>query len=364
MTTQHSNPASQGNTLFQALELLNLKEYQRALEILENLTTSTTTNIDTLIALGRCFLALDLTKDSLETYSKILAKNVNPTFRARAEAELLLDKMDGALSNFESALKYDPNDAEAQFLASIAAYKTGFISHAYKHLESAVSLGFDWDEEIPIDFIAQQVLPGVEFSDFEQIYLDVTDKIVEKKPGSQNRWFALNIPVLEFYMASKPEKKKKRTAHLAQLIDPFVPGNYFDICNDQLEFILKDFSSSQSDARFGLEALKLLNEKKYTEITKLILALQLEHLKEFAEHFALTKDRISELNLQNLIVLLPLPMATAMLFLYSSSVPEDQIQNVSPENIDENILTGLIALCFTTFYQQVKKYQNNTKKKA
>ena len=187
-------------------------------------------------------------------------------------------------------------------------------------------------------------------------------KTKEGKSPGHNRWFAITLPIFWFYTAPPGEEQKQRAAHLFQLIaGESMPDDSMD-GHEQMKNILFDFASSQSDARFGLEALKYLQERNYEQVARLILALQLEHLKEFAFYFRLRPETVADSNMRELVPLLPLRIATILMFLYASSDPQDTIEEMAKQIIDKDFLTKTMAQ-FKAVEATQQKLVNEAKEK-
>lgn len=362
MSSSTSNKSSRAEALLQqAHAYLQQKDYTQALGLLHKVLDFQPFNLDAKIALARCQLALDQYEAAIETYSQVLEKRQNPTFVARGEAELVLGKSLNALKHLESSIQYDAQNTEAHFLAAVAAYVEGFIRNTYQHLKESIDLGFEWEDDEPVDFIIQYTLTPAEFTDFEHIYLDAQESAAKGEDVTKNRWFSLNIPVYDLFTASTENKQEKSARILARLISPQRSDIDFDKGENELKSILTDFAKSQVDAVFGLEGLEQMKAKNYSRIAGMILALQLEHLRQFSEHFALSKSVIENSNLQNLVVLLPLPMSISIMFLYAASDPKDQLLKMAEHRLKPGILAGLIALSFQSFYQTINKYRSSSK---
>ncbi|NOY60529.1 MAG: hypothetical protein GXO75_16585 [Calditrichaeota bacterium] len=343
-----------------ALTLFKAKKYQAALEQLAQLVREDMNNAEALIMQARCFLAIQDHDSALRSYNFIIKNANNFPLAALGEAELVSGRLNTALSHLELALRNNPRDGETAFLSAVAAYKSGFISNAYSYINRALMNQFSWEDDDPVDFILQHVLLRSEYTDFEHIFLDVEGEIKEGKSPGHNRWFAITLPIFWFYTAPPGEEQKQRAAHLFQLISgESMPDDGID-GHEQLKNILYDFASSQSDARFGLETLKYLQERNYEHVARLVLALQLEHLKEFAFCFRLHPETVTDSNMRELIPLLPLRIATILMFLYASSDPQDQIEKMAQQNIDKDFLTKLLTKCFISYYQEIDHFKKQT----
>lgn len=348
------------NVLNNAINLFKAKKYQAALEQLDQLVRADMNNAEALIMQARCFLAIHDHGSALRTYNFII-KNTNKFhLAALGEAELVSGGFHPALSHLELALKNNPGKGETLFLTAVAAYKSGFISSANSYIKRALMNQFSWEDDDPVDFVLQHLLPRSEYTDFEHIFLDAESEIKEGKSPGHNRWFAITLPIFWFYTAPPGEEQKQRAAHLFQLIaGESMPDDSMD-GHEQMKNILFDFASSQADARFGLEALKYLQERNYEQVARLILALQLEHLKEFAYYFRLRPETVADSNMRELVPLLPLRIATILMFLYASSDPQDQIEEMAKQDIDKDFLTKLLTKCFISFYQEIDHFKKQT----
>ena len=164
---------------------------------------------------------------------------------------------------------------------------------------------FDVPKWIHRDLVAflQPLLDDDEYHDFEHLYLDELERF-EGSHDAHNRWFHLNMPVYELLTAADPEQGRARAQSLLKLLAPERAEKLLNHGESELERIIRDFSRREVDARFGLEALKLLRQKQYPGLAGLVLALLLENLKEFGPSFALSADQIKDSNLQQLVLLL------------------------------------------------------------
>ncbi len=348
------------NLLNNALTLFKEKKYQAALVQLDQLVRADATNSQAFILQARCFLASHDHGAALRSYNFIIKNPRRFSLAALGEAELVSGLLNTALSHLEMALANSPGDSETLFLAAVAAYKSGFIAAAGAYLKRSSMNQFSWEDDIPVDFVLQHILTRTEYTDLEHIYLGVTEEIKEGKAPGNTRWFAITLPIFWFYTASPGEEQKQRAKHLVQLISGEMMQDESIDGHEQLKEILHDFAASQSDARFGLETLKALHERNYENVARLILALQLEHLKEFARYFRLRPETITDLNMREVIILLPLRIATILMFLYASSDPRDQIDEMAQQNIDKHLLTILLTKCFISFYQEINHFKGLT----
>jgi tetratricopeptide (TPR) repeat protein len=315
----------------------------------------------TIHALARCQLALEQHDEALNNYTHLLHHADEADLKSRAEAALILDKHQQALPLFQAAIKQSPNDKELLFFLALAEYKLGIIQHAVNHLRDAVRFGLGWDDNDPHDFVAQQALPIRDFHDFEQLYLDAVESVQENKENPQNRWFSINMPIFEIYAASSQDRQKKRAADFAKMLGQHFDDLFLSNGRNELWRIFDDLSNSDTNPEFGKEAREALKNEEYTKIAKLILALHLDHLKQFADSFGLTADHIDQSNLQGLIPLLPLRLAVALMFLYSTGNPEDKPPNYQ-NKLEHNTLAALLAACFISYYQQVETYRSRKQK--
>ncbi len=335
-------------------------EYETAVQAINDLMDDGFHDHTTIRALARCQLALEQHEEALNNYTHLFQHADDSDSSSRAEAALVLDKPKQALPLFQTALQQSANNGELYFLLAMNEYRLGLIRPASTHLQDAIRTGFDWDDDDAHDFVAQQVLPIREFHDFEQIFLDAVEVVKDQIDHPQNRWFSLNMPVFDMLSASNPERQKKRAADFAKLL-----GTHFDdlfLSNGRTELwrILDDLANSDMNPEFGKEARQALKSEDYVRIAQLILALHLEHLKQFAESFGLSADQIDQSKLQRLIPLLPMRLAVALIFLYSTSNPDDQLPNYN-NKLENNTLAALLAACFISYYQQVDMYRKVSK---
>ncbi|MBN2414022.1 hypothetical protein JXQ31_20270 [candidate division KSB1 bacterium] len=336
--------------------LIHAGNYSEALKILESYSASGSDQIQILYLTGQCKLALGDYEGANHIYQNLLTVNEPDQLPLRAEAELVLGKNRAALLNFESCIKAQTPAGDVLFLTSIAAYKSGNILKAKVYLTRAFQSGFDWKDDIPVDFIADYVLLPVEFNDFEQIYLDISEEYEDGSPVSKNRWFAINIPIYEFFTAKDNYKEKAQV--IIELISDASFLGLLDNGKQDLELIINGLAKSETDARFGLEAVKLFNNNDYDELAKIMLALFLEQINQSGAIFGLERDFIKSSQLQDLILLLPFKIAVLLMFLYAACHPVVQVQPAEKIKIDDNILAGLIAQCFLIFYKEIKNFND------
>lgn len=344
------------NLIEEAKALFRQEKYRESADLLQQAAEKSSVDMEADVLLARCQLALQHVDMAEKTYRAILDQREHSAF-ARGEAELALGLVHQAWSNLSTAKGSSPPSAENQLLIAAAAYKHGFIIRARKHLKQAVELGYEWEDNTSIDFVLQRSFAGHQYNDFEQIYLDAQEE-AEHKARSQNRWFSLVMPIYDFFIASSYEKQKARAANLAERLIPGGSVEVLDRGESALSKIIEDFSRSEADATFGLEALSKVKEKSYAKVAELILGLQLEHLKGFAEFFSLSPETVAHSNLQSLVPLLPLRMAMSLILLYSASEPQDKITQIGKQSIDPNLLAGLIAISFKVFYLEAQNYLN------
>lgn len=343
-----------------ALEKFKEKNFRGALNELDLVLKKTPENFQAIIFKARCQLALANISAATVTYQSILNYPKSGPI-AQAEALLFSSKIIESQTILSEVINKGHESGEMFFLSALSFYKSGNIPKAYSSIESAIGLDYLWDDEDPNDFLASFILENYEYADFEQIYLDVYEQQMEEKDNPKNRWFSINIPIYDLFSA-RLEKQPEKAAVLTQLLgQPFLSNDINDGIKE-LETILRDFASQQDDARFGLEALKNLSEKNYPQVGSIILAMQLEHLRQFGFFFGLKEETIDGTQLQNLIPLLPFRIALLIMFLYTASDPKDKIQQMALQNLDTGILVNMIAICFSAFYKQIavfKQYQTN-----
>ena len=338
-----------------ALKKFNSHDFEGALYDFSTLLNKNPENYKAIIAKARCQLALSHTDAASFTYASIL-NYPKSDLTAKAEALLFAKQFQGAQTFLADALKKYPHDGEIHFLFAVSYYKFGNITKTLSSIGASIINNFVWEDEDPVDFILSYVLENNEYYDFEQIYLDIFEAQVEGKENPQNRWFSINIPVYELFSASSKNQPKK-AQNIAHLLGEEHISPQLENGKTELENILRDFARHQQDARFGLEALKNLAEEKYSQVASLILAMQLEHLKSFANYFGLEVDTINDSQLQSLIPLLPYRIAILLMFLYAASEPKDPIQEMALQNLDTAILVNMIAICFSAFYKEINQYK-------
>ncbi|MBN2356750.1 hypothetical protein JXO59_11605 [candidate division KSB1 bacterium] len=322
------------------------EEFERALSMLSPLLQRDGRNEKALLLEARCQTALGRQEAAETTYRFIEQNQGNFSSIARAEAHLLFGRDANVLE-----LLHNTDVPEGQLLAAVAAYRLGRIAHCQKHLHRFIRAGEEWQDEDAISPLLMHLLPRPEFLDFEQIYLDARDNYGRGESSSQNRWFALNMPIYELYTAGTPQKRKARALILAQLL---IDQGEVDLNAGRANLlqILQDFAASQEDARFGLESLKQLNEGRYARVAKNILSMQLEHLAQFGEHIGLTAAVVRDSQLQQLIPMLPHRLALCLMLLYAISGSEDRLMQAMQQEVEPELTTALISLAFKGFYQE------------
>ncbi len=330
-------------------------EYFKAREELESLVKAQPDNTTFLLLLGRCNLALKNIQEAEKIY-KNLASSTDPQYiTEKSEADLILGNPEQSLKQLETHLAQNTGSSESFFIAALAAYKTGNIIKSDEMMRQAVSLGLEWEDELPINIVVENMLSLIEFHDFENIYLDICEEIDEGNDSPNNRWFALNMPIYDYFTAPKDQEQKsfQLLAHIDPLASPDVLANG----NEKLKVILNDLAASQTDARFGLEAIKLLEDNNEKELAKLILAMLLDHLGQFSQYIGLSNEFVKKSQLQNLVTVLPYRIAIIIMVLYTTTNPIESMQYMSEKETNNTIINGLLAACLTTFYQEIKKYQ-------
>jgi len=301
-------------------------------------------------------MAMGQTEQAEKIYSHIYQKKkFSPGLRA--EAAMILNRPAEAQQILQKALQATPDQTELLFLAAVVEYQLGRIQHVSSHLREAIENGLDWEDEDPITLVVEHCLSSAEFLDLEEIYLDCEDELFSGIANAKNRWFGLNMSVYELYTATTPEKRNKRAGELMQLLNAR-EGLAFEEGSQQLEKILSDFSKNEQDARFGLEGLKLFYEGKYDQIARMVLAMQLEHLKEFGVLLALPVQLASDSSLQQLVIRLPMRIAIGLLTLYTIATSADRLSQLMKQDIEPAILATLISTCFSSFYTEINYYKN------
>jgi hypothetical protein len=339
----------------QVLETIVEKEFAQAIVLLDAMILLEPGEEYWVLLKARCHLGLEDHPAAAEIYNLILEQDKVYSQRSRGEAALVLGEEKTALTIFER-MGNAKLGAEGLLMAAVSAYLCGRIDMCQRFLVDFFRAEGDWDEDDPIDLVLQQVLPRHEFHDFEQLYLDAQELTVEGAQNPRNRWFSINIPVYELYTASTPDKQQQRARALAAILSPFKKIDFKD-ATGQLKTILADFAASEQDARFGLESLKLLNEANWSELAKLILALQLEHLEEFSGLFGLSPERISKSALQQIIPLLPLRLAIGLMVLYAIADSEDRLLQRMVQEIENDLVASLIQIAFQTFYIEIDRFR-------
>ncbi len=334
-------------------QLMRSHNYRDAEEAMHRLLDEGEHDPRLLAALARCQLALEKFDEALHNYTHLLHHSDEADVRDAVEAALVLDKTKDALPLCRAALAQRQNDAEFHFLAALVFYKHGHIKSAAEQLDQAIRLDFHWDDEDPIDFVAQQVLPVREFHDFEQIYLDAVERVKEGNANARNRWFSLNMPTWDLLKASVAERQQKRALELAELLSPRFDAAFLATGKNKLRRIVEDLAGNEGNAEFCKQMRRAITEDELPRAARLVLALELAHLKQFASLVGLSESVVTRSPLQQLITLLPLRLAVGIIFLYSASGRDEHLPNYEIVKLSGDLFAGLIAACFASFYQQV-----------
>ncbi|HPG38961.1 MAG TPA: tetratricopeptide repeat protein [bacterium] len=348
-----TQPISQN--LHAAEELVQQGKIKQACSAIEQLSAQNPDNHLLRVFIARCYLALGNTEQALRIYTPLSAAKQPEYAETRCEALLALGKYKQALQDYEGLFKQKIRPAEALFLAALAAYKCGVIIKARLLLKQAASKEYEWEENTSLDVLVYYLLPGLEFTDFEQLYLDAGDQVETRTEGYDNRWMSLNIPVYEFLRT--PANQRQNLAQVLDLLGAGELGRLLENGRQELDNMLQEMTDLETDARFGLEALKLLQEGHFPELAGLIMALLLEQISRDSAVFGLEAEFINASQFQQLVVALPLRIATALLLLFSIAKPITHNQE-HIQKMDENILAGLLALCIMTCNREIKNLQN------
>jgi len=330
-------------------------DYRRATEIANRMLSKDGDDPDALTLLSRIQVGTGKIDQAQQTYSYIY-QHKKMAAGMRAEAAMVLGRLPEALALLQKTLKEDPQQPELLFIAALIEYQLGHIQRVEDYMLAALESGLDWNDEDPITLVVEHCLTGPEYLDLEHIYLDCQDQLFEGKSGSKNRWFSLNMSIYELYTASTPAKRNKIATDLLHLLDgpkDLTPASG----KAKLHAILTDFSHNEQDARFGLEGLKLLEAGRYDELARMVLALQLEHLKEFSSVVDIHLDQMDSSSMQTLTTKLPMRMAIGLLTLYAMATSEDRKFQLMEQEIEADLSAALITACFSAFYQEINMYK-------
>ena len=310
--------------------------------------------LDALTLLGRCQLALEQFEDALYSYQQVADQN-NPVYLfSQAEAALVLGQTELAYDFFESVQDVSQN-IDYHVLRAVTEYKLGFVRHCMALLNKVIQIGYEWEDEDPVDQVIRQVLPIDEYHDFEHIYLD----LVEKDKGSaQNRWLYITAPIYEIFQASSEDQQNRRILKVIRTLSPSFNKNFIDAGRQKLETIIRDFSESKTDSTFGSKTLQALNDEKWQDTAQLILAVMLEHLKQFSNVFGMSPRNVAASQLRSLVPLLPLHIATSVMLVFFQSDPRNKIHKDISLTPNANQVCAVLAAGFIAFYQQIDRYSN------
>ena len=310
------------------------------------------------ISLARCQLAQEKHDEAVHNYTHLLQHSEDADAITAIEAALVLDKLNDAFQLCRISRDQYEDNPEFHFFFALASYKQGMIKAASEQLSICIRMDFEWDDDDPIDFVAQQVLPTREFHDFEQLYLDAQEHAHENSGRGQNRWSFLNMPIWEVFSASDAKQQRKRAVALSELLSSHFDELFLSNGKSELWRIVNDLKENESQAVYFKSTSTAIRKGDYAKTAELVLALQLEHLQEFAALFGLSKKEIKESQLQNLLSMLPLHLAIGLLFLFSASHAQAEIPKKDQIKLPDDIFAGLIAACFVSFYQQVGEYHS------
>jgi tetratricopeptide (TPR) repeat protein len=325
---------------------IKAESYQQAISCLDVLLEKNPNYIQALTTKARCFLALDKKQKAIQTYDSLLMLQKDESLQYESA---LVKGHNPGFPPFEKL-----KNGNALFLNALYTYMQGKIITTIKSLKKAIELHFDWETQESLDLLVGFLLQENEFTDFEQIYLDVEEATCENNPHPQNRWFSLSLPVHDFFAATSDTIRQEKAKKFFDLISPAALHHPLD-GRKELESILKDFLRDQEDARFGLEALRCLQNNDIEKLAELLLALMLEHLMRFSNSFDLEKKEMKNKQLADLVVLLPQKLSLALLFMFTVSRQKEAYQQNSGKKYQDQLL-NMLTLCFVTFYHQIGIY--------
>ncbi|MDZ7721360.1 MAG: hypothetical protein U5R06_00685 [candidate division KSB1 bacterium] len=249
-------------------------------------------------------------------------------------------------------------------LCAVTEYKLGFMKKCVSSLGQIVRIGFEWEDEDPLDHVIRQILPIPEYHDFEHIYIDILEQEQGERSTAQNRWFYITAPIYEIFRAGSEQQRNRRILKVIHGLSPSFNRDFIESGRQKLEHIIKDFSKSGADARFGASALQAMENSDWQSCARLILAVILEHLKQFAEMLGLSPKNIEASQLQTLAPLLPLRIATAVMLIYFQSDPRNKIQTEALLKLNENQISAILAAGFIAFYQEIDRYAGGKERPA
>ncbi len=336
-----------------ARRAVSKKEYARAVELLVPVVADNSLNEAALLLQARCDMALHQHAAAGKIYSFLLQQEKSFSAAARAEASLILGQPRTGLTLLAPLVRADI-PGETALLAAVCAYGCGRLSECLTMLMHLVKSGEEWDEEAPLELVIEHALERSEYHDLEQLYLDAQEMVQAGNRQPRNRWFSINMPVYELYTASRAERRQQRASALIRIL---APGETFNPegARDRLRQILQDFAASETDARFGLESLKHLDAGEWSQVARLIMAMQLEHLRQFAGDLGLESEQIAASALQQLIPLLPLRPAMGLMLLYAIADDADRMLQQMVQKIEEELLAALIQVAFHSFYIDMER---------
>ena len=339
------------------LHLMQSHKYEEAEEMIHLLLDEGEDDLNLNALLARAQLAQGKFEEALHNYNYLLHNSEESSFALGLEASLALDKTGNALQFCRLGSAENENNPEFHFLAALAHYKHGEIKSTRADLLRAIQFGFEWDDEDPLDFVAQQLLPVREFHDFEQLYLDCLERKSQDSNSARNRWFSLNMPTWDLLKASEIDHKIKRAHELADILSPHFDDLFLSNGKSELGRIINDMDKNKDNEAFVEKTRNTIRENNFIETAKLVLALELEHLRHFTLFFGLAENDVNESNFQSLLEMLPMRIAVGLIFLYSASRPDEKLPGYDPAKLSDDLFAGLIAACFVSFYQQVDAFR-------
>ena len=275
-----------------------------------------------------------------------------------------LEKMNyaDAFKLFSRAAK-SPENVEAKFWLAAIYFIFGHVAFCREILDQVTSVRDVWEENDPKEALLQKILSKYELEDFSTIYLDAWEFTTEQNENPMNRWVYLANPTIKILQAKSESKQSVLALDYTRYL------GYEKIFSENrnkgkelLGKIIKDFRSDVNGYRFGDYLLDKLGNGDFGEIAKTVLALQLEHLKEFGKYFGLTDTEIAQSEFNTMLTKLPYRLGIAMNFLFHFAQALNGKASGQSVKIKDDLLALLVNISFASFYQEVDYYsqlQNN-----
>lgn len=347
---------SANSPLDAANQLLIQDKYQQAIKEFHACVNNDESDLEALIGLGRCYLGMGQNEQAAQTYQKILSLSSDESSLAcHLEAQIVLGQLDEVIQQADNpAAEGEP---ECLFWLAFAFYLRGHLLSCIEFMEKAAKNAEIWKEEDAKDLALHHFLSVAEYHDLEQIYLDAVEPNEEGIPFPQNRWFSISAPSYELFGSKSEAELTERADKLRNLL---MAGSFHQNNRSGKELlgqIISGLSVKGLHSSFSEKAGVLLSEARLPELAEHVLGLELDHLKQFSGYFDLTDQFVMNSKLRDLIEVLPYRIAVGLAFLYMAANPIQGIGSQAVIKLSDDMLARLIAISFTSFYQEIDYYR-------